>query len=92
MSQIEISKAFTMPREELRGELDKLATQLAGQLDLNCEWQSDDCLDFRRNGAEGRINISDDELELTVKLGMLMNVFRSTIEDEVKSFLNEHVY
>jgi len=92
MANIEFTKAFTMPRDELRTELDQLAEQLGEKLQLNCEWLSDDCLDFRRSGAEGQINIGEDEIEFTVTLGMLMKVFRSTIEQEVQEFMEKHIY
>lgn len=92
MSTIEFSKAFTMPREELDEQLDQLASHLGEKLQLQCEWLSDDCLDFRRSGAEGQVNIGDGELQLTVKLGMLMELFRGTIEQEVQSFMEQHIY
>jgi putative polyhydroxyalkanoate system protein len=92
MSSIELNKPFTMPRDVLRGELDQLAAKLSEQLQLKCQWLSDDCLDFRRNGAEGQININDDKVELTIKLGMMMNMFRGTIEQEIQTFMEQRIY
>jgi putative polyhydroxyalkanoate system protein len=92
MSSIEFSKAFTMSRDELRGQLDQLAAKLSNELNLECEWQSDDCLDFRRSGAEGQVNIHDDEVALNIKLGMMMSMFRGTIEQEIQTFMEEHIY
>jgi len=92
MSQIEISKVFTMPREALKGELDQLSSELGGQLQLNCEWLSEDCLDFSRSGIKGQISIGDEELELNIRLGMLMNVFRESIEQEILDFMEKHIY
>jgi len=92
MSSIQINQPFTMPRAKLRDELDTLAQQLGQDLDLRCEWQSDDCLNFERNGAKGQINIGDEELELTITLGMLLKVFRGTIEQKLYEFIDEHIY
>lgn len=92
MSTIEINKTFTMPRDELREQLDDLAGQLGQELQLNCEWLSDDCLDFRRSGANGQINISDDEIEMKITLGMLMDLFRGKIENEILTFIDQHIY
>jgi len=92
MSRIRINKGFTMPREDLKGELDRLVAELGRQLQLNCEWLSEDCLDFRRSGVTGQISISDEELDLDIKLGMLMNVFRENIEQEVMEFMDEYIY
>ena len=92
MSRIKINKVFTMPRETLRGELDRLIDELSQQLQLNCEWLSDYCLDFRRSGITGQISIGDEELDLDIKLGILMNVFREPIEKEVLEFMDRHIY
>jgi putative polyhydroxyalkanoate system protein len=92
MSTIEIKKTFTMPRDQLREQLDDLAGQLGQELQLNCEWLSDDCMDFRRSGLNGQINIGDEEIEMTITLGMLMEFFRGKIESEILAFIDQHIY
>ncbi len=81
-----------MPREALKVELDRLIDELGRQLQLNCEWLSEDCLDFRRSGVTGQISIGDEELDLDIELGMLMNVFRDPIKNEVLEFMDQHIY
>jgi len=81
-----------MPRDELRTELSQLANQLSQKLQLNCEWLSDDCLNFQRSGAQGQIVIAEENIELTVKLGMLLEMFRGTIEQEIDEFLQDRIY
>jgi putative polyhydroxyalkanoate system protein len=92
MSSIEIYTPFTMPKDQLKDELDKLVLRLGEELQLECEWQSDDCLNFKRSGAKGQINIGDEELELTIRLGMLLELFRGTIEQKLHEFIDEHIY
>ena len=92
MSTIEINKTFTMPRDKLRNQLDDLAEQLGQELQLNCEWLSDDCMDFRRSGLNGQINIGAEEIEMTITLGMLMEFFRGKIESEILAFIDQHIY
>ena len=81
-----------MPRDKLRDQLDDLAEQLGQELQLNCEWQTEDCLEFSRSGANGQINIGDDEIELTISLGMIMKLFRDKIEREILEFIDQHIY
>lgn len=81
-----------MPRDDLRGELDKLAQKLGQELQLDCEWQSDNCLNFKRSGANGQINIGEDSIDLTITLGMLMELFRDPIEQKLTAFIDEHIY
>ena len=92
MSVIEITKEFTMPRKKLMGELESLAGELAEQHQVNCEWLSDSCLGFERNGAHGELNIGDEEIELTVKLGMLMAIFRERIQRELEDYIERNIY
>ena len=81
-----------MPREELEEKLQLLAEKVTNEWQMSCEWQSDDCLGFRRSGVEGEINIDGDEVEFTAKLGMLLRAFRGNIESNVEKFFDEHVY
>lgn len=92
MSRISINKEFTMSRESLEEELNRLADELGREYQLNCEWLSDDCLEFKRSGINGQINIADEEVNLDIELGMLMTVFRDSIEKEVMAFMDQHIY
>ena len=92
MASIQIKQAFTMPQDELRAGIDQLAEKLGQQYHLDCAWESDECLSFRRTGAEGEVNIGDAEVELNVSLGMLMSAFKSTIEKEIRDFIDEYIY
>ena len=87
-----MSKVFTMSKKKLRKQLQEIADELTDELQLQCEWQSDDCLDFQRSGAAGQINIGEDEIEVTLKLGMLLRPFRGNIEKELEKMLDKHIY
>ena len=87
-----MSKVFTMSKKKLRKQLQEIADELTDELQLHCEWQSDDCLDFQRSGAAGQINIGEDEIEVTLKLGMLLRPFRGNIEKELEKMLDKHIY
>ena len=92
MARIEIKKAYTMDADDLRGELDALADNLSEKLSLNCCWQSDRCLDFHRSGAEGQINIDDEEVSIAIQLGFLLKAFKDPIEQEIQDFMDTHIY
>jgi putative polyhydroxyalkanoate system protein len=92
MATIKIKQDFTMPYEELKEGLDELADKLGRQYQLDCSWDSDDCLSFKRSGAQGQVSIGDQQVELDVTLGMMMSAFKTTIEKEIRGFLDEHVY
>ena len=81
-----------MSRDELKVGLDELADKLGAQYQLDCGWESDDCLSFRRSGLDGNLSIGDRQIDLTLNLGILMSAFRAPIEQEIRSFIAEHIY
>jgi len=92
MSSIVVRKKFTMPRAKLRKQLDELAARLGEQTTVECCWNSDRCLDFKLNGAQGQFNIEGKEVELNVRLGLLLRPFKARIEQEIEKFFEEHVH
>ena len=46
-------------------------------------------LEFKRSGANGFIEIGDHELEIEIKLGMLLTPLKSTIETKINDYLDE---
>ena len=92
MASIQINKEFTMPEEELKGTLDHLATHLNEMFQVECTWKSDRCLDIRRAGANGELNITDNEVDLNVNLGIMLSPFKGRIEQAISEFINDHIY
>ena len=92
VANIQIKQEFTMPRKELRKEVERLAEAMQEQFQLDCSWRSRDCLDFQRSGAKGQIEIGKNEIELTARLGMLMSAFKGPIESEIRQFISKHIY
>ncbi len=92
MARIQIKQEFTMPRKELRKEVERLAETMQDQFQLDCNWQSKNCLNFQRTGAKGQIDIGKNDFELNAELGMLMSAFKGNIEEAIRSFIDEHVY
>ncbi|MFW2403700.1 MAG: polyhydroxyalkanoic acid system family protein [Gammaproteobacteria bacterium] len=92
MASIQIKQAYTMPYDELKEGLDKLAGKLGEQYQLECDWDSDDCMCFSRSGADGKVEIGEEEIDLQVNLGMMMSAFKGTIEREIQTFMDEFIY
>ena len=92
MAAIHVTQAYTMPHAELKQGLDELAEKLGEQYHLECDWQSEDCLGIHRSGVDGQLTVGEEEIELTLNLGMLMSAFKGVIEREINSFIDEHIY
>ena len=91
MASLKITHSFTMSPEDLKAQLDAFATEISSKYQLKCQWQSTNCLSFKRSGVSGEIEIGDTEITLTMKLSMMMGVFKGTIEKDIRKFLLEHV-
>lgn len=92
MPAIHVTQAYTMPPAELKQGLDELAEKLGQQYQLNCDWESDDCMGIRRSGINGQLTVGQQEIELTLNLGILMSAFSGVIEREITTFIDEHIY
>jgi putative polyhydroxyalkanoate system protein len=92
MTAIHMSRPYTMPFEELKEGLDELADKLGEHYQLDCGWESDECLAFSRNGLNGQLSVDGETIDLSLKLGMLMSPFKSVIEREISAFMDEHIY
>lgn len=55
------------------------ADELAKEYDLTLRWDGD-TLHLRRNGVEGRIEVSPSQIALEIRLGLLLKGLRRVIE------------
>lgn len=92
MTTITINHPFTMPRAAVTDKLKLFAVDLAKRYQLDCQWQGEDCLTFRRSGADGQVSVGDGTLSLQLKLGMMLSMFKQSIELDICKFLRENIH
>ena len=90
MSLIHIRREHRLPRDRVKEQINGLAEELKARLEADYAWQ-DDTLTFKRTGASGRIVVEDREVDVQIKLGMLLKPFRSTVEQAICDYLDEHL-
>ena len=92
MAEIRIDRehALGMPRAR------KIAAQWMAQVEseygMSCELtkgRSHDVVTFRRTGVHGELHVGKDHFALTAKLGLLVGVFKSQIENEIIQRLDD---
>ena len=88
MSVIDVHRAHTMDKENARQAAETLAEDLSRQFDVNYQWEGD-VLRFKRSGVKGQLNITADDLHVHLELGMLLRPFKSRIEQEIHSQLDQ---
>lgn len=90
MSHIQISRAHQLGEARVRKEIDALAERLQQEFGTQCQWQGS-CLNFSRPGVQGEIFVSDDQLTVNIRLGMLYAMMRHQIEDKIIGKLDERL-
>lgn len=92
MSRINIKKDFTLSIDELKKLLDELAEDMHSRYQMDCNWQSDSCMSFKRSGAKGEIDIVDNRITFTLNLGIILSAFKKPIEKDIQKFISENIY
>ena len=90
MRRINIQRKHTLGREKARLAVEELAAELAESLALSYAWQ-EDRLVFKRDGAGGEIEVTDTDVYVTIRLGLLFTPMKGMVENEIARYLDEHL-
>ena len=90
MATIQITRSHRLDPETVRGMVQELANTLGDKLSAKYTWEEDRLI-FNRSGANGFIRIGDQELEVEVKLGMMLRPLKSTIEKTITEYLDQQL-
>jgi putative polyhydroxyalkanoate system protein len=82
MADINIVQAHSLSPAKAREAAQKVADKMARDYQLDCEWK-DNVLSFERSGVHGALTLGEQRAEMTIRLGLLMSAFSSTIETKV---------
>lgn len=88
MSVIDVHRAHSLDKDHARQAAETLAQDLSRQFDVNYEWEGDH-LNFKRSGVKGHLNITDSDLRVHLELGLMLRPFKSRIEQEIHSQLDQ---
>ena len=87
MARIHIKRQHDLDHESVRSEIEGLAKRLADELSASYSWKGDR-LEFKRSGASGHLEIDGQQIEVDIKLGVLLTPLKSTIESKINSYLD----
>lgn len=88
MPDIDIRHPHSLPPQQAREAVQRIADTLAERFGVQCAWRGD-ALDFTRSGVDGRVSLEPGALHVTAKLGFLFGAMRGTIEHEIRRVLDE---
>ena len=87
MATIHIKRAHQLDNESVRKEIQNLADKLSEDLSATYNWEGDRLV-FKRSGANGHIDIAEGEVDIEIKLNMMLTPLKGTIEKTVTSDLD----
>lgn len=90
MSQIHIHREHPLSIEEARERVEVLRGKLKSKLGINSQWQGDELL-FKGSGATGKITVSTNNIDIKIKLGLLMSALAPTLKEKITKGLDEAI-
>lgn len=90
MAKITIERPHALGRELAREKAEQLAERLARQYDVRYRWNGDS-LEFKRSGADGRIEVHENSVRVQLSLGLLLSAMSSSIKREIEEVLDKNL-
>lgn len=90
MSVIDVHRPHSLDKAHARAAAETLAEDLSRQFDVHYQWEGD-VMKFKRSGVKGQLDISPSDIHVHLELGMLLRPFKSRIEQEIHSQLDQIV-
>lgn len=90
MSQIHINREHPFSIAEARERVEGLRSKLKAKLGINSQWQGDELL-FKGSGATGKITVTEQDIDVKIKLGLLMSALAPTLKEKISQGLDDAI-
>lgn len=87
---LKIVRQHALGIEEARRRVDQLADELAAKLRLTHRWEGDH-LRVSGTGVTGRIIVEESLVEVHVKMGLGMMVFRESVRNAIEDSIDDYI-
>ena len=89
MSDINVSRAHGMSKDEALTKLKGIAADLTGRYGIDIDFRGDTA-SVKGKGVTGTANVSDTHVSLSLKLGLLLKALKGKIQGRVEEQFSEH--
>ncbi len=90
MARITVERSHNLGLEAARAKAEQLAERLASEYDVRYRWAGN-TLEFKRSGADGRIDVHDGSVRVQLSLGLLLSAMSSSIKREIEEVLDKNL-
>jgi len=88
MAHISIHRKHELGLQGAREQVEKIAENLKEKLNSEYTWEGN-TLKFKRSGASGTIDVSDNSFDLEIKLGLALRPMKGMIEKTILDNLDQ---
>jgi putative polyhydroxyalkanoate system protein len=88
MSIIHIVRQHTLTLVEAKAEVERIAERVDSEFGADYAWDGD-TLSFWRSGVSGQITVTEEALDLSIKLGLLLTAVKGQIERQIADKVDE---
>jgi putative polyhydroxyalkanoate system protein len=92
MANINIKKAFTMPVDEVRKGIEKMAASLKKEQGMSYAWVSEDRVEFSHKTGKGSLAIEGGELVMQLKIGLLYSAVAPMVKQKIQNYADKHIH
>jgi len=88
MAEIKVVRKHHVTVAQAKKIAQKTADDLAEEYDLESRWQGD-TLHFSRPGVSGAMEVTEKEIRLQAKLGLVLSAFKTRLEQHIEHRFDE---
>lgn len=89
MPSIEIHRPHQMSISEAHAIVEKVAARMNEKFGMQGQWEGE-LLRFSRQGVNGTIEVSNNAIQVSAQLGLMLTPMKGLIEQEIRRKLDEH--
>ena len=91
MSRIYIQRDHELDSRTLRKRAESLARQLQREFGGNYRWEGNTVHYNYSGGIDARLTLQDEDILVDVKLGVLMLMLKTRLQQEIEGYLDKHL-
>ncbi|RCU52874.1 MULTISPECIES: polyhydroxyalkanoic acid system family protein [Corallincola] len=88
MAAILLVRAHDLGHDKVRELSEKVADKLAEKYGIEWQWQEELLIFTHDGGADGHLRPTEHQLEISIKLGFMLSLFKDSIETSINEQLD----
>ncbi|WP_085316265.1 polyhydroxyalkanoic acid system family protein [Derxia lacustris] len=90
MTTISINRKHTLGLERAKAASQRVVDKLSEKFGLESHWEGN-ALKFARPGVEGRLDVSETQVDVKIELGLMLAAFAAPIEQQLAASIDKAI-